>query len=326
MTYSVTAEKLESLSCYFDASKNALKWPSIFVLPSWMFSWCQSFGAEYTVRPLLVCNGSDVIGIAPLKIKGDVTSFIGDNSVCDYLDFVTVTGAEDIFASTLLDYLKAQGAKKLQLETLRPDSIAAVNVAQEARLRGWAVDFSRLDTSFEMQLPHDWDAYLSALDSRNRRDAERKMRQLENVAPLRFEVLRGSDVGEVELDSFFNMMAESRRDKAQFLTDEMKEYFRRITMAMASYGFLRLAFLYVGVARAAGILYFDYNDRIYLYNSGYSMQYDGMNVGLVSKLFAIRQAIADGKKAFDFLKGSEIYKSRLGGCEVELSRCDIVIN
>jgi CelD/BcsL family acetyltransferase involved in cellulose biosynthesis len=291
-----------------------------------MKSWWQSFGAGYTARPLLVCRDDDVIGIAPLKIKDGVASFIGDNSVCDYLDFITTPDMEGIFASTLLDYLKTQGVKRLLLETLRPDSIATVNVAHESQRRGWKVDFSSVDTSSEMQLPSDWNAYLSMLEARYRRDAERKMRQLENVAPVRFEVLRDFEVEEVDLTTFFHMMAGSRRDKASFLTDDMKDYFRRLTSAMASYGLLRLAFMYVGVACVAGILYFDYQDRIYLYNSGYTQQYAGMNAGLVSKLCAIRQAVSDGKKTFDFLKGSEIYKSRLGGHEVKLSCCDIIIN
>ena len=325
MSISVVAEKLENLTRYYGVEQSALCCPSVFVLPDWLLSWWQSFGAGFTAYPLLVRRGDKVIGIAPLKLKAGVASFIGDNDVCDYLDFITAPGAEDAFASALLDYLKAQGIQRLQLETLRPDSTAAVNVAREAQQRGWQVDFSDLETSSEMQLPPDWDMYLSALDARYRRDAERKMRQLENVAPLRFEVLKGFDVGEAEVNLFLDMMAGSRRDKAHFLTGDMRLYFHRLSKAMAGCGLLRMAFLYVGVARVAGVLYFDYNDRLYLYNSGYTAQYAAMNVGLVSKLLAIRQAIADGKKVFDFLKGSEVYKSHLGGCEVGLSRCDIVV-
>jgi CelD/BcsL family acetyltransferase involved in cellulose biosynthesis len=54
-------------------------------------------------------------------------------------------------------------------------------------------------------------------------------------------------------------------------------------------------------------------------------QYAVMNAGLVSKLYCIRQAIEERKRVFDFLKGSEVYKSRLGGHEVRLSRCVIAL-
>jgi CelD/BcsL family acetyltransferase involved in cellulose biosynthesis len=135
--------------------------------------------------------------------------------------------------------------------------------------------------------------------------------------------LKDSEVGEADLDNLFQMMTDSRRDKAQFLTPGMRSFFEGEAKAMSDYGMLRLGFLDVGVARVAGILYFEYNGRIYLYNSGYMPQYAEMNVGLVSKLYCIRQAIEECKRVFDFLKGPEVYKSRLGGHEVRLSRCVI---
>jgi len=325
MAYSVVLEKLENLSCYYAMPHSALRWASVFMLPGWLESWWQSFGDGYMAYPLLINHEDEIIGIAPLKINNGAASFIGDNSVCDYLDFITVHGTEDDFASVLLDYLKTQGVDRLQLETLRPDSVAVQNVAQEAQRRGWGINFTAIEASYEMQLPSDWPTYLSSLEPRYQRDVGRKMRRIENVAPLRFDVLSDFDVGETELDAFFHMMVDSRCDKARFLTDDMRDYFCRLVSTMAECGLLRLAFLYVGKAQAAGVLYFDYNDRIYLYNSGYAAQYAGMNAGLVSKLFTIRQAITDGKKVFDFLKGSEIYKSHLGGDEVPLSRCDILI-
>jgi CelD/BcsL family acetyltransferase involved in cellulose biosynthesis len=174
-----------------------------------------------------------------------------------------------------------------------------------------------------MDLPNTWEEYLDSLESKQRRDVERKMRQLETVAEVRFKVLSNAEVGVAELATFFQMMTDSRRDKAQFLTEGMRSFFEKIAFAMSAYGLLRLAFLEVGVARVASILYFEYNDRIYLYNSGYMPQYAEMNVGLISKLYCIRQAVEERKKVFDFLKGPEVYKSRLGGREVRLSRCAI---
>ena len=246
---------------------------------------------------------------------------MGDNSVCDYLDFITVQGKEQAFSGALLDYLSSKRINNLVLETLRPDSVAARYVVEEAKTLGHDVSCSQIDVSFEMPLPSTWEEYLASLESRHRRDIERKIRQLEKVADVRFSILRDAEVGQAELALFFEMMAGSRRDKAQFLTPGMRDFFAGLVHAMSAYGFLRLAFLDVGKARVAGILYFEYNGRVYLYNSGYDPQFADMDVGLVSKLYCIRQAIESGIKEFDFLKGSEVYKSQLGGREVKLSRC-----
>jgi len=49
-------------------------------------------------------------------------------------------------------------------------------------------------------------------------------------------------------------------------------------------------------------------------------------VGLLCKVLCIKDSIERGKKRFDFLKGQEAYKYRLGGREVPISNCQIVFN
>jgi CelD/BcsL family acetyltransferase involved in cellulose biosynthesis len=323
MNYTMSQEKLENLGKYYLPGKNNLRWLGVFVLPGWLEAWWQVFGVGFEQLVLVVREDDEVIGLAPLKLKDGVASFIGDNSVCDYLDCIVAPGKEDTFSRTLLEYLSSHGVRSLILETLRPESLAGHNVVDEAKRRGNSVTCSHIDVSSEIGLPATWEAYLASLEPKQRRDVERKIRQLNKVAEVRFRLLRDSEVGEDELAVFFQMMTESRRDKSEFLTAEMRSFFKKITAAMSAYGLFRLAFLEVGVARVAAILYFEYHDRIYLYNSGYMPQYAEMNVGLVSKLYCIRQAIEERKRVFDFLKGPEVYKSRLGGHEVRLSRCVI---
>jgi CelD/BcsL family acetyltransferase involved in cellulose biosynthesis len=319
----IKEEKLGNLGRYYRPEENGLRWPWVFVLPGWLEAWWQSFGAGFRPLVLVAFENGKPVGIMPLKVQDGTASLIGDNSVCDYLDMITTEGKEGTVAAGLVDYLVRKDIKKLVLETLRPDSIAGHFIADIARARKFSVNFEDIDVSYEMRLPVSWDAYLEGLESKQRRDINRKIRQLENVSAARLTVLKDVQVGEAELSLFFDMMAGSRRDKQQFLTPTMQGFFRRVIQAMSGYGMLRLAFLDVGEARTAGILYFENDDTIYLYNSGYDVKYAGMDVGLISKLYCIRQAIEDGKKKFDFLKGPEPYKSQLGGNEIKLSRCVI---
>jgi len=54
-------------------------------------------------------------------------------------------------------------------------------------------------------------------------------------------------------------------------------------------------------------------------------EYNYLSAGLLSKVLAIKESIAKGRKKFDFLKGEEIYKHHLGGKEIPLFRCQISI-
>ncbi len=68
---------------------------------------------------------------------------------------------------------------------------------------------------------------------------------------------------------------------------------------------------------------FDYNNTVFLYNNGYDPQYSFLSVGLISKALCIKASIERGRGKFDFLKGAEEYKYRLGGKEVNLYSCQI---
>jgi CelD/BcsL family acetyltransferase involved in cellulose biosynthesis len=60
---------------------------------------------------------------------------------------------------------------------------------------------------------------------------------------------------------------------------------------------------------------------MYLYNNGYDERFKSLSVGLLGKLLSIRDSIRSGMRAYDFLKGAEAYKRRLGGQPVQLYRC-----
>lgn len=66
------------------------------------------------------------------------------------------------------------------------------------------------------------------------------------------------------------------------------------------------------------IMYFDYRNNVYLYNSAYDPDYKSLSVGIISKARCIQDSIEKGKRIFDFLKGPEQYKYYLGGKEIPL--------
>jgi CelD/BcsL family acetyltransferase involved in cellulose biosynthesis len=317
---SFTLETLDSLSALRD-SGTGLQWGSPFVLPSWMMVWWQHFGNGFETHLAAVRNGSSVIGVAPLKIQGDTASFLGSDNVCDYEDLVSIPGREaDVFAA-VLDSLKQRGVKRLDLGLLRPDSLVVTRFAGFAAAAGASVTTVPEDVSAEMDLPVTFDAYLEMLNTKQRHEVRRKIRRLEEAGRIDYQLLKGDGA----LDSFMGLFALARDEKAHFMTPEMESFFRDLAAGMSGAGLLRLGKLDFDGKTVAMIMAFDYNDTVYLYNSGFDPQYDSLSVGLLSKVFCIRESIQQGKKRFEFLKGNEIYKQRLGGKEIPLYRCQIAI-
>jgi CelD/BcsL family acetyltransferase involved in cellulose biosynthesis len=302
---------------------NGLLWPYPFSLPGWMSVWWQHFGAGYELQILTLRYEARIVGIAPFKRLGQAASFIGDPSVCDYLDFITLPGSEGLFAGLLLEECAEQGINSLNLETQRPDSSAVRYLLPAAIHRGIAACCVKAEESYEMPLPGNFEEYLAGLDAKQRHELLRKQRTMDMANAINFRMLGDNEISSRDIELFLSMMADSRRDKAGFLTKVMRAYFQDLIKAMSSAGLLRLGFLDLGAIPVAAILGFDYNNVMYLYNSGYDPAYADQSVGLLSKLASIRWAIERKKSVFDFLKGSEPYKKRLGGRQVNLSACRI---
>ncbi len=325
MSYTVNQESFDSLaSCWTDPSQ-CLGWSSIFVLPAWLKTWWQEFGSGAELHLTSIRQGGEIIGIAPLLVREGKASIIGSADVCDYLDFVVAPGMERDFFSVLLDDLRQKGIGQLDLRALRPDSTVLTNLVGIAQNRGYEVLCQPEDVSLELDLPSTWEEYLATLTAKQRHEVRRKLRRLSEAGKIDYYFVEDSAAVHDAMDTFLKMFSDSRTDKATFLTAPMESFFRSLADTMAEARLLRLGILELDRLPTAMIMCFDYNDCVYLYNSGYDSQYNYLSVGVLCKVLCIKESIQEGKKRFDFLKGDEAYKYHLGGREVPLSRCQITI-
>ena len=104
----------------------------------------------------------------------------------------------------------------------------------------------------------------------------------------------------------------------------MKIFFRAMTQITYGAGWLQLAFIELDGQKAATLLHFDYNHHILVYNSGYDPRnHAHLSPGMVLMSYCIQHAIELGREKFDFLRGDEEYKYRLGGRDTEVYRVTI---
>jgi CelD/BcsL family acetyltransferase involved in cellulose biosynthesis len=304
MKYSFIEDTLTDLKGYFVDSGQNLHWPSVFVLPDWMEVWWQVFGsgAERMVRTLR--DGEKVIGIAPLMVKDGRAYLIGDTDVCDYLDFIIVPGLEERFFYLLLEDLKKKDIRYLDLKDLRPESAVLTHLAGIAESRGYQVNISKEALSLEIDLPAEWEGYLALLSGKQRHEVRRKLRRLSEQGVVEYCFISHPEEIPGAMDNFFRMFVESRQDKATFLTEKMKSFFLLLAGAMAETGLLKLGLLKMEGITLSAIMCFDYEGALYLYNSGYDPAYTSLSAGLICKILAIKASIEQGKRRFDFLKGS----------------------
>jgi CelD/BcsL family acetyltransferase involved in cellulose biosynthesis len=323
MSYTYAPLSFDSLDSSWNDLRHRLNWDSVFVLPRWLKVWWQAFGEGSKLYLFEVKQDKNIIGIAPLMVRKSKASFIGSADVCDYMDFVVAPGKELAFFTTVLDKLKRDGINELFLESLRHDSTAMACLVDLAKDKGYKVSCTRENVSLDLDLPSTWDQYLWTLSPKQRRETGRRFRRLDEEGDINYRVVENAEP-EV-LDIFFKLLRESREDKAAFMTPQMESFFRALAQTMAEARMLRLGVLEISAKPVAAVMCFDYNDKVYLYNSGYDPEYGYVSVGLLSKLLSIKDSIERGRKAYDFLKGAEEYKYRLRGREIPIYSCRIIL-
>jgi CelD/BcsL family acetyltransferase involved in cellulose biosynthesis len=298
--------------------------PHPFVTPDWLEAWWRSFGNGDELFYQAATSEGELIGVAPLRIRERVARFIGSADVCDYLDFVVKPGAEEEFFRAVLDSLKGLNVQTLELECLRPDSTVIRHLVPFLKTRGDVIEVTDTDVTLEMKLPATWEAYLLSLTTHQRHEIGRKLRRLEEAGTMRFDIKPPQEV-ENDLSTLIRLLRLSRADKAEFMTEKMERFFTQLAGSMHRAGLLRFGHLRLGDAIVASVMCFDYNGTRYLYNSGYDPQYSSLSVGLLSKVYSIKDAIEKKMTRYDFLKGAETYKYHLGGVEIPISRAHIEI-
>jgi CelD/BcsL family acetyltransferase involved in cellulose biosynthesis len=285
--------------------------------------WWQTFGSGLEPHLCAIRYDDELIGIAPLFFQGNKARLVGSPDVCDYLDVSVAPGREGAFFEHLISHLEQQGITQLDLGALRADSIVYSHLLAAAKHYNYEVLCEPEEVSMELELPPTWEAFLNGLTGKERHEIRRKLRRLREAAQTNFRVVESKTEVSEQINTFFELFKLNRSDKSDFMTAQRVSFFRSLAEALAEARILKLFFLDLDDRPAAAVMCFDYNSTVYLYNNGYDERYRSLSVGLLSKVFTIRNSIERGKSKYDFLKGTEPYKKRLGGKPVQLFRCQV---
>jgi CelD/BcsL family acetyltransferase involved in cellulose biosynthesis len=297
------------------------------MLSTW---WQTRGGGEWPQAELVLISASEngrLTGIAPLfqaEYEGrNALLLVGSIEVSDYLDLIV--RAEDLerFVSGLLDFLAAtRCCANLPLDwyNVPHESPTRGVLKAEAEKRAWAYREEVYRPTPRISLEGGFDAYLARLDKKQRHEIRRKMRRAgENPAPVTFHIVEDGGELEAQIEAFLELMSHDP-NKAEFLKPAMREHVAGVIRTAFEHGYLWLAFLAVGEAKAAAALNFDYKNKLWGYNSGVNREFMELSPGWVLLTHQIQWACEHGRSEFDFMRGDEDYKYRFGGVDRHVMR------
>ena len=299
-----------------------------FLRFEYLEDWWQTRGggewpSEAELAILAAHDGKELVGIAPFFLTehegAKKLMLLGCIEISDFLDLIVSTSREREFIEGLLkfisDQLIPQGVRSLDLYNLLEDSPTVSLLAEAGKTSGFEVSKVVLQQAPFITLPGDWEVYLESIDKKQRHEIRRKMRRAAE-ADAEIKVYYTTEQAKVAQDTqaFIDLMAQDP-EKAAFLSPAMREQFKISIQRAFENGWLQLAFLTVDGENAAAYLNFDYQNRVWVYNSGLDRRFMEYSPGWVLLGHLLMWANENKRSAFDFLRGNEDYKYKFGGVD-----------
>jgi CelD/BcsL family acetyltransferase involved in cellulose biosynthesis len=215
---------------------------------------------------------------------------------------IYIPGYEEGIIDRLADYL-IENDLRVDLYPLEERSPLVTALAR--RMPGLTVE--KKDSCPLLGLVRTWEEYLAGLGSKARHELRRKMRKV-NGSQLK-------DVQPSDTEMLFRFMVQSDNKKADFLNEETKNFFMNIIHAFYRNGWLRMRIALIEEKVLGILLAFGFRGRVYLFNMGFDPRLRDLSPGIVTVGLDIKSAIEEDYKYYDFLRGDEDYKYRLGATE-----------
>jgi len=292
---------------------------TIFLTYQWQRAWWDVLGRDKELF-LLAFRDDDgqLVGIAPLyreeAAEGKyVLRLIGGVELCDYLDIIVAKGEEREVYGAFLDVLADISWDTVEFHCVPESSPLRSLLEPVARRKGFSVAWEVEEVCPLIRLPSTWEEYLASLGRKERHEIKRKLRRIKGVE-AQWYLVRDEELLDAEMEDFFRLHSLSSQGKEDFMSNPtVREFFRQVARITFKEGWLDLAFLVVDGEKAASVMGFDYNNQVFLYNSGYNpLRFGYLSVGIVLISYYIQEAIARGREVFDFMRGDEEYKYRFG--------------
>jgi CelD/BcsL family acetyltransferase involved in cellulose biosynthesis len=291
---------------------------TVFLTWEWISTWWANFGEQYLLRVLVARESIDdhLVGIAPLMIEPGVVRrllVLGSPLVAgDYGDFIIRKSREDEVAHAFVETLRnIRGWNVCQVAGIRPDSLMATHLP--ALAPRWAIHRHTVGAPY-LDLPASWEALVRGVSKRFRHKLGWYPRRLERDHPdrtsfLHIEQETGLDQAMSVLFELHQKVKVSRGITGAFADPLRRKFHREIARLFFRRGWLDLYELRLGQETIAICYCYRYRGTTSFYQTGYALDWSQYQPGQQVIAHAIRAAIDTGMQRFDFLRGTESYKS-----------------
>ncbi len=308
----------------------------IFLTWEWLYTWWLHLAGSRELHIIVVRLDGLLIAIAPLALRPAslkrlmpwrVLEFLASGSVgSDYLSFLIRPGHEQIAVREISGSL-TQSGRMLELVRIEKSSAPMADLSRQLQEAGWkSVGLTTNYCPYTILAGHTWESYLDSLHSKHRINVGKMLRRLHKDFDVSLKVAATESERQWAMDVFVELHLRRWSEKGGSTAlnrNELIDFHRTFSKSSLEQGWLRLYTLLLDGVPVSSLYVFKYHDVFYHYQSAFDPDYRKYSLGTVIVALAIKNAIADGAREFDFLHDNETYKYLWARQERELIRLEL---
>ena len=287
-----------------------------FLCPAWLIPWWRHFAPGRLFVMAARSNGR-LVGLAPFYIE---SGSLGRRllplgiSLSDHLDILLDPASSGAAWAALADSAVGRGGwDSWELENLPPEAMALRLPTPD----GCKELVERQDSCPTLEFPDGAKTVRAVLPHKKRRNLNLAANRCARRGTVNISLMTGSVVAP-GLDQLFRLHSErwrSRGEEGVLASPEVQAFQREAAPLMDAAGLLRLHLLTISERVAAGSYAIVHKERCFIYLTGLDPEFAFESPGALLLAHVIEQAIAEGCREIDFLRGQEAYKYGWGAVD-----------
>lgn len=312
-------DEFEALKPEWD-SLVALSAPTVFLTHSWLSNWLAVLGDGCVPRVLTARADGRLVGALPLagwERRGVRRwEMMGCGTLTpNHLDIVADPGyraaALTAFVQELAEARKSWDV--LDLDKLPEDTGTADDLRQAFSACGFTATAEVSASCPYAELPDTYDAYLASLSHSARRHTRERNRCLARKHPgATFGIVGTEEELGRALDALFALHQQRWQERGyagSFADPRVMDFHRASALDALREGYLRFYTITEDEHVAAALLCYRVDDMVQAYSCCFDPAYATYRPGMILGAYAIEQSIGESAKRYDFLEGTELYKT-----------------
>lgn len=322
----ISLEEFHSLKSEWNSLLSESKVDNFFLTHEWLSTWVKYFSSDQNSFILIARDSKthELLGAAPLIIEQCRNAlglsikklvFMGNGCLeIDHLDFIIKKGFETEISR---DFINGIQQHKNKWDIIFFDGLASSSKALSGLLDSSHIKLHLTYTEScpYLTLPDNWESLRQQFGKNLRYNLGRYKRKLEKAYPGMVEFRRVETEDELglvmpKLCSLHNLVQMTKNEHHGIFEDKnIADFHNDISNSSLASGNLHLYSLSVEDKIIAVLYCFRHKDAVLFYQTGYDPQWKEYSPGRLLMAYAIENSISEEVKEFDFLRGSESYKS-----------------